>query len=116
MTNELEQAVLDLLEEGEVLQAIKLYRERTGAGLKASSTSVAEIAARHANASGLASDEPRGESPFQGANASSSISRTFTPSADYDLPNPTSEEGMSLGALVFLGVAAAVTAWFLAGG
>ena len=114
MTNELEQAVLDLLEEGEVLQAIKLYRERTGAGLKASSTSVAEIAARHAN--GLASDEPRGESPFQGVNQSTPLSQTFTPSADYDLPNPTSEEGMSLGALVVLGVATAVTAWFLAGG
>ena len=116
MTNELEQAVIELLEEGEVLQAIKLYRERTGAGLKASSQSVAEIAARHANASGLPGDEPRGESPLQGVNESTSISQTFTPSADYDLPNPTSEEGMSLGGLVFLGIATAVAAWFLAGG
>ncbi len=116
MTNETEQAILDLLEEGQVFQAVKLYRQRTGADFKTSGRAVAELAARHANPGGQPGDKPGEDGAFHLAPESSSISQPFTPSAEHDLPSITSEEGMSLGALVFLGVAAAVTAWFLTGG
>src|SRR5579863_5313437 len=46
-TDDLETQVLELMELGQKIPAIKLYRERTGAGLKEAKDAVEDLAARH---------------------------------------------------------------------
>lgn len=45
-TGDFETTVLDLLHQGKKIEAIKLYREKTGLGLKESKDAVDELAAR----------------------------------------------------------------------
>jgi len=46
-TDRVEQEVLDLLSAGRKIDAIKVYRERTGHGLKESKDAVEHLAAQH---------------------------------------------------------------------
>ncbi|MCO4769134.1 MAG: hypothetical protein KDA24_03835 [Deltaproteobacteria bacterium] len=111
MANAFDDEIRSRMEQGDLLGAIKVYREQTGAGLKTSAAAVMAIAASGSAEPGATAE---GSAPVQ----SGASPWPEPPQAEpaHDLPSPPTEEGMSLGGVVFLGiVVAAITVWLMNG-